>query len=109
MSDYENLSYPQLKSLAKERTGSGKGKRDELVARLQALDALTDIQEDAEAVVKEIHVEEAVQVAAEVSPDVPRETPQPAKVERVDKSTDPDPNHPGYPNWDMLGRWIRRK
>jgi hypothetical protein len=24
------------------------------------------------------------------------------------KVSDPDPNNPGWPNYDMAGRWIRR-
>jgi hypothetical protein len=88
--DYATWDYPALKKEAAMRGLGGRDKKVNLIAKLEDSDS------------KPVGFIPGPKL--EAVPDVPRET---SKVVES-KDTDPDPNHIGYPNWDMKGRWIRR-
>ena len=75
------MDYRALKTECAKRSLGGAGKKEELINKLVADD--NDMEQPV--------IETRVKVKQ------PKLRP-----------TDPDPDHPGYPNWDMAGRWIRR-
>jgi hypothetical protein len=87
VSAYAEFTYPALKKECASRGIKATGKRKALVDKLEAADA------------KAFETE--------------MQTPQGmaklvAETKITHKLTDPDPDHPGFPNWDYKGRWIRR-
>ena len=82
MSLYADLKYPALKKECNSRGLSMVGKAPDLLERLEAYDA-------------ELQTPQGMAKLVE-------------NTKTSHKITDPDPDHPGYPNWDYKGRWIRR-
>jgi hypothetical protein len=88
--DYATWDYPALKKEAAIRGLGGRDKKVNLIAKLEHSDS------------KPVGFVPGPKL--EAVPDVPKVP----KVPREVKDTDPDPDHPGFPNWDMRGRWRRR-
>ena len=82
MGTYDELKYPALKKECNTRGLSMIGKAVNLRERLKEYDAVAQTPQGMAKLVKDT-----------------KPGPLP---------TDPDPNHPGFPNWDYMGRWIRR-
>jgi hypothetical protein len=79
---YTEMDYRDLKTECAKRGLGGAGKKNELIDKLVADDN-------------------------DMEPPIITEA-KPKKKQPKLRPTDPDPEHPGWPNWDMAGRWIRR-
>jgi hypothetical protein len=80
---YNHFTYPELKKLCAERGLGGAGKREELVAKLEAYDLL---KAEAKIVLRETRPE----------------------TEEIKPEQDPPPKSKVFANWDEDGKWVRR-
>lgn len=82
---YVEMTYPELKKLAAERGIKAVGDKNHLVDSLTALDLGLEL------------------------PEAPRKKDAKQKGDPRYEGLKPSDPNPDNPNWDMAGRWIRRR